>query len=236
MHRKFCYPFATAPSDGTGGGAPAAAAGTPAATTPAASTPAGTPAAATDSSKGGSEGKPGDQAGGATTPPKAPDKYELTIPAGGEQYLGSEDLTYIEGVARESGWTNDEAQAEIASAVARSQAREEAASAKLLADFKADKDYGGANLEQTQQLSKRAIDRIFPDGHRLREPLLSTLGRKTVANNVTIVAFLAEVGRLMGEDTPGATRAGGAATGTGDQAKADKFYDHPTSKALADKK
>jgi hypothetical protein len=236
MFRKFCFPFATAPSDGTGGGAGTGAGdqGKPAGDkAPAGNEGAGGAGGSAEAEKApkGGEGKTqGDQADAGKPASKVPDKYELKIPEGGEQYLGPEDLTYFEGVARASEWSNEDAQAEIAEAVARAKAREEAAGAKLLADLKADKDYGGANLETTQRLANAAVDRVFPEGHRLRDSFLQTFNRKSVGNNLTYLAFLAEVGRMMGEDSPGATR-GGHNRG-GDQDKANKFYDHPTSKAV----
>lgn len=202
-------------------------------------------AAAAAAAKAG-ETKPGDEGKGKETPAagekpaatdeaskaaaaaaaaKAPAKYELKVPDGGDQYIGAEDLKFIEEVARANDWTQDEAQGEIASAVERATKREKQQGAALLAELKADEDYGGDKLEETQTLTKKAIDRIFPVGHRLREKFLAQMSREVIGNNLVYAAALAEVGRMLGEDSPAASRqrsAGGDA--------ASKLYDHPTSK------
>lgn len=165
------------------------------------------------------------KAAAAAAAAKAPDKYELKVPDGGDQYIGADDLKFIEEVARTNDWTQDEAQAEIASAVERATKREKAMGAKFLEELKADADYGGDKLEETQTLSKKAIDRIFPVGHRLREKFLAQISREVIGNNLVYAAALAEVGRMLGEDSPGATR---QRTAEGDAAS--KLYDHPTSK------
>jgi hypothetical protein len=195
-------------------------------------------AAGAGESKPGEEGKAaaaagaaaadtGGKAGAGKETPKAPDKYALKVPDSGAEYIGDEDLKYIEQVARESDWTNDEAQAEIDAAVTRASAREKAQAAKYLEEFKADADYGGDKLEATQKLTKKAIDRIFPVGHRLRDRFLKTMNREVYGNNLVLAAALAEVGRLMGEDSP--TQGRSSSGGSGDAAS--KLYDHPTSKA-----
>lgn len=196
-------------------------------------TEAGTPAEGGTTAEAGKEGTDGTSStesgskAGETPQPKAPEKYALKIPEGGEHYLGPDDLTYLEGVARASDWTDDDANAEIVAAVERAKARETAMSEQLKAEFLADKDYGGEKLEETQKLAKTAIDRVFPAGHRLREPFLQAYSRGIVGNNLVYVGFLAEVGRLMGEDSVGATRSSGPTKDV-----VNTMYDHPTSKAL----
>jgi len=165
----------------------------------------------------------------AATTAKAPDKYALTIPEAGASFLGPDDLAFVEEVARANDWTNEEAQAEIQAHVERATAKETKLAATLLAELTADKDYGGTKLAETQQRARAAIDRIFPAGHRLRDPFLKVFNRGTVGNNLLYVAALAEVGRMMGEDSPAHTRASGA--GAKDDV-ASTLYDHPTSRAL----
>ncbi len=167
----------------------------------------------------GKAGEPGAQ-------PKAPEKYELKVPEGGDAYIGTEDLKFIEEVARANDWTQQEAQAEITSAVERAQTREKGMAVKFLAELKGDQDYGGEKLETTQRLAKKAIDRIFPTGHRLRERFVAQMNREIIGNNLLYAAALAEVGRMLGEDAPGQAR---PAAGTKDDA-ASKLYDHPTSR------
>lgn len=145
--------------------------------------------------------KPGGKADEAQPQSKAPEKYALKVPDGGEAHIAADDLAYIENVGRANNWTNDEAQAEIDKAVELGQKRETARSEKLLGAFKADKDYGGDNFGKTQLLAEQAVNRVFPEGHRYRDEFLKTMNIPTVKNNVVFSAFLAEIGTLMAEDT-----------------------------------
>lgn len=184
-----------------------------------------TSGAGSDGNAGGKE--TGSKAGEGDPAPKAPAEYDLKVPEGGEQYLGPDDMKYLSEVGRASDWTQEDMTAELTAIVDRAKAREAAQEAALVAELKADKDYGGEKLETTQRQARAAIDKVFPPGHRLRDTFLRTFDRGIVGNNLTYVAFLAEVGRMMGEDRTGATRAGGAETST-----ANTLYDHPTSRAL----
>lgn len=176
----------------------------------------------TEGKQGEKGGKADDQAGQS----KAPATYELKLPEGGDAYIGEQDLTFIQEVARNNDWTNEEAQNEINAAVERAAAREEAAGKKFLEELKADEDYGGTKLEETQRLANKAIDAVFPKGHRLRDRMLGVMNRKLVGNNLAVAAFMAEVGRRVSEDAPGQTPSTG---GKGDAAS--KLYDHADSKA-----
>lgn len=182
----------------------------------------------TDSGGTGGTGNQGtDGTQGAT--PKAPEKYDLKIPDGGERFLRTEDLADFEKIARENDWTQEEANAEIQFHIERAVEREKAEANALTEAFKADPEYGGEKLETTKRQAQTAIDRIFPEGHRLRDQFKSLLDRPTVGNNLVVAAFLAEVGKMMGEDSPGRTT--GAPAGSTKSA-AEKLYDHEDSKKL----
>ena len=129
---------------------------------------------------------------------KAPEKYELTLPEGDR--LDDGDLKYIETVARANNWSNEDAQA----AITEHDAAIKAQSERFLADTKADKDYGGDKLVETERLAKAAIAKIRPEGHARRESFLRFLNRGGAGNHIEALSFLADLGRLMGEDGAGA--------------------------------
>jgi hypothetical protein len=210
-------------------------------TTDAAKTAADAAAAATATTTTAADGKKddgkastdtGSKAADAKAEAKAPEKYELTVPEGGAQYIAADDLAFIEEVARANDWTNDEAQAEINASVERATARETAQAAKLLSELKADKDYGGEKLADTQRLATAAINKVFPVGHRLREGFLQQFNRGVVQNNLLYLAFLAEIGRQMGEDSPAHSQ---STSGRSGQDLASKLYDHPDSVKLRER-
>src|SRR5688572_10600181 len=86
--------------------------------------------AAADAAAG--KGKEGDQAGGAAAAEKtgavkdgeqSSVTYALTVPEGAEELVSKDQLDYFVEVAKASGWTNEDAQAEVNAHVAREQAR-----------------------------------------------------------------------------------------------------------------
>lgn len=184
--------------------------------------------------KKGAEGqqgqKPEKQGDGAGDGKKAPAKYELKVPDDAKRNVADDDLQYLEGLARENDWTNEEAQAELDGHIERAKARVGKVFESWEAQTKADKELGGENLAQTQKYANQAIDRVFPEGHARRESFLAFLKESGGGVNVNTVAFLAEVGRLMGEDTGTGGRTNAV---KGDAA--DVLYDHPSSKKLNDR-
>lgn len=177
--------------------------------------------------------KTGGKDGAAAAASKAPEKYELAVSEDMAKKLGPSELAYVnttmradlEAIARASDWTNEDAQAELDAAVTRITARLDAEAAKDLAALTANEDFGGAKLEATQLLVNRAIDRVLPEGNPYRAGFKALIADKTVGNKLPVVAFLASVGKLMGEDRP---TSGASATGTKDAAAV--MYDHPSSK------
>jgi len=147
--------------------------------------------------KGGKDGKP------AGTP-EAPAKYELKLPEGGR--LTDSDLKGIETVARAEGWTNEEAQARLD---AHSEAIE-AQSAAFLAETEADPTYGGEKLEETQRLARTVLERVRPAGTPRGDALRGILNRSGYGNNLEVIAFLADLGKMMREDGHETAPSGGS--------------------------
>lgn len=183
--------------------------------------------------KGSEEGtKSGD---GKADESQAPEKYDLAIPDDVKPYVGKKFLERFEAVARASGWSNDDANAELKEAIAIDAEDRKARVEAWTAATKADEDFGGDNLAETTRLANAAIDRVFPEGHRLRSGFLAFLQGGGADQKLEVAAFLATVGRMMGEDRPirgkqaGAPQAKGADAA---QATADSLYDSPTSKKV----
>lgn len=171
----------------------------------------------------GTDGSSTGKAGETTSQPKAPAKYELTLPAGGR--VQDVHRSQIETMARANDWSNDDAQAAVDELDAQLKAQTES----FLVTTKADKDYGGDKLTESQRFAKLAIDRIRPEGHARRDAFLNLLNGSGYGNHIEVVAFFADLGRQMGEDR-GSAGAGGA---SGSKDPADAMYDHPTSRKLA---
>jgi hypothetical protein len=166
------------------------------------------------------KGKKADTAA-AETPAGPPDKYELTVPEGGR--LDDADLKRFESMAREQGLTNDEAQAALDLEDAYLAQRTET----LLSETKADKDYGGDKLAESQRLARAVIDRVRPAGHARRESFIRFLNKGGDGNHIEVVSFLADLGRMMGEDS----RAAGGAGGGGSKKTAEEIMYPNTPKS-----
>lgn len=181
--------------------------------------------AAADGKTGDAAGKePGGKDGAGDPQPKAPAKYELKVPEAALKMVDAGTLADVEARARELDLPNDEAQIMLEDAIAFADRR----AAAMLERTRADKEYGGDKLGQTQQLANRVIDRVYPTGHARREAFLGFMEKTGAGNAIEVVAFLADLGKRLGEDSPAHTRASGTETA----AVVDKMYDHPTSKAL----
>jgi hypothetical protein len=157
------------------------------------------------------EQKPGEQkaaepSGKAGETPKAPAKYALELPEGGR--LDAADVAAVEKLARENDWTNDKAQAEL---LERSTLLEAAAS-QFLAETTADPVYGGDHLAETQRLANLALDRVQPKGTPAGDRTRAALKKTGLGNHLVFVSLMADVGKLMAEDSPivGRASAGGA--------------------------
>lgn len=181
--------------------AAAAAAAAAAATkeTPAKETPAA-------GAKTEEQGAKGEEGKGKETPPAsgAPETYKLSIPDDAKDLIDDADLKAFEAEARTAGLSNDDAQAAMKEHIESVKA----ASAKFLADTKADATYGGDKLAETQRLAKVGVDLIRPDGHTRRDSFMKFLKRVGADNHIEVVSFLADLGRRASEDGTGATNAG----------------------------
>lgn len=154
--------------------------------------------------------------------PKAPEKYELTVSDDVKKAaigdLVADIQADVEADGKASGWTNEEAQAELNERLVRANERRTALSARWHGETDGDAEYGGANLEKTKQLSRAAVNAIFPEGHRLRAEFLRDLNGSGIGNKLTVVAFLAAVGKHFAEDGG----AHGRTEGAKPEVKADK--------------
>lgn len=198
---------------------PAGAAGTttvvttPAATpTPAAATPAATTTTTTEEKPAAKGKEPGSKDDTATLESKAPEKYDLKLPDGGR--IDARDLATIETVARQQGWSNEEAQQRVA---AHADAIE-AQSTRFLDETTADKVYGGANLEETKRLAKIALNELRPEGSARGDALRALLDKSGYGNHLEVLSLFADLGKRMAEDG-GAHLTGGDASVTRDAAE-----------------
>lgn len=145
----------------------------------------------------------------------APDKYELKLPE--KTTLDETDVKAIETIARENGWTNEQAQAALQNH--HDTVLEQ--SAHFLEVTKADKTYGGEHLAKSQARAKAVIDKVRPANHPRRAAFTRLLDKSGYSNHIEIVAFLADLGAMTEED--GAVTGGGAAR-TGEKDPASVLY------------
>lgn len=215
-------PAATTTTTATETVAGAAGGGKTTETAAAGTTTEGAAADAGKGTEGAADGKgKTTETAAAETPAGPPDKYELTMPDGGR--LDEGDLKRFESMAREQGLSNDEAQAALDLEDAYLAQRTET----LLAETKADKDYGGDKLVESQRLARAVIDRVRPAGHARRESFIRFLNKGGDGNHIEVVSFLADLGRMMGEDS----RAAGGAGGGGSKKSAEEIMYPNTPKS-----
>lgn len=161
-------------------------------------------------------GATGTQTGGkddaAAQQSKAPEKYALTLPENG--HLDAHDLTAIETIARQQGWTNEEAQQRVndhAAAVA-------AQSAHFTEQTKADPVYGGAKLPDTLKHAGLALDKLRPAGTPRGDAFRALLDKSGYGNHPEVVSLLADLGSAMAEDKTTGAHGGGGGGATKDAA------------------
>lgn len=139
--------------------------------------------------------------------PKPPEKYALTIPDDAKTWITTDDLKEIEVTARAAGWTNEQAQ----EAVEKHADRLIDQSAAFRAATEADETYGGDHLAETQRLAQSAIDKLRPAGTAQGDAFRGLLARSGYGNKLEVVSFLADLGKLMAEDSPAHAGGGGGA-------------------------
>jgi hypothetical protein len=173
---------------------------------------------------------PGAPPAAAPAAPQAPASYTVTVPADATRFVSDQDLTYLKEVARTNDWTNDELQTELDAQITRARARRTQVISGWEATTRADADYGGTHLADTQRLATLAIDRVRPADHPRRDSFLAFLNESGGSVHLEVVAFLADLGRLMGEDR-GVL---GRTSGTGERDWGATLYDHPSSRQAAE--
>lgn len=174
--------------------------------TPAPDSKAGGTTTTSDTTTGTSK-EPASKDGTATPESKAPEKYSLKLPDGGR--IDEHDLATIETIARQQGWTNDEAQARVTEHAAAIDAQ----SARFLDDTKRDAAYGGARLDDTLKFATRALDKLRPKGTPRGDGFRALLDKSGYGNHIEVVSLLADLGKAMAEDGAGA---GGAGSDSGE--------------------
>lgn len=138
-----------------------------------------------------------------------PEKYDLKVPEGAEALVDAGMVTAMGTRAKAKGWTNEQAQAEldeVADAIA-------AQSAGFRTITEADPTYGGEKLQDTQRLANLALDRFAPKGTPHGDELRADLARSGYGNKLSVLAFIAQIGKAMAEDRPGAPAGGGGSGG-----------------------
>jgi hypothetical protein len=139
--------------------------------------------------------------------PKAPEKYELTIPEGGELWLDAADLKQLETIARKEGLTNEAAQQFVTDHVAALAEQSQA----FRAQVQADETYGGDRFPDTERHVRLVLDKVRPAGTPQGDAFRALLSKTGYGNKLEVVAFLADLGKTMAEDTP--ARGGGGPGG-----------------------
>lgn len=148
----------------------------------------------------------------ATTPPAPvpptqpaapegpPQKYDLRVPVEHAPLADQATLTEFEKVSRESGWSNEDAQVALENYLVRVSAKRQEFKQQLASD----PEYGGQKLADTERRANLTINHIRPEGHARRTAFLSLLQRgEGFINHPEVQAFLADIGTLIGEDSPG---------------------------------
>ena len=147
----------------------------------------------------------------------APDFTKLVVPDSGKEFIDQLTIDTVVDFAKRSGWSLEDAQHAI-DEQAQMLAKADAA---YLSQLKADVDYGGDKLADTQKLAKSVIDLVRPEGHPRREAFLRTLNRAAAGNNIEVVSFLADLGKRAAEDS---FSAGNTANKGGDRDAASVLY------------
>lgn len=145
--------------------------------------------------------------------PKAPEKYDLVVPDGAAEWLGANEVKQIETLARANGMTNEQAQAALEAHADRLVEQ----SAAFRAETEAHPVYGGAKLEETQRLAGSVLDRFAPKGDPLNDAFRRELVASGFGNKLTVVSFLARIGKAMAEDKPSGFTGGGSTKKTAAQ-------------------
>lgn len=214
--------------DKTGTGAADSQAAPPPSTPPATPPPAGSETPKPETGTAAADAPPASSTPQSTAAPeaKAPEKYEFVVPEAAKAYANPAVINRVTQIARANNMPNDVAQLAL---------EEHLEAVRIQAttwetETQADPEFGGDHFSETQRLATKVIDRVRPQGHKRRDSFLSFLGSEGAGKNIDVVSFLADIGKLMSEDSPALGR-GSVVSAPAD---ASAFYDHPTSRALDD--
>lgn len=189
-------PDAAAAAAAAASGEQAAAAAATAAAAAAAAKPgdgdAAAAAAAGAEAAKGTAGKTDEKPAGDT--PKAPDKYELSVPEGG--LVDESDVAQIEAIARANNWTNDQAQAALTDHGNALKAQSD----RFLTDLKKHAEVGGEQLAASQQRAQAVLDKFLPAESPEGKALRADLNKSGYGNYAPLVLLLARIGKSMSED------------------------------------
>ena len=158
-----------------------------------------------------------------TPAPVVPEKYEFKAPEGTE--FDPAILESYSGAAKEAGLTQDAAQKLIEKMAPALASRQAAQITAIQEEWKAaaiaDKEFGGAKLQENLGVVRKATD-TFPSGVALRA-LLEQTG---LGSHPDVLRYLYHVGKAVSADT----FVGGSSAGTGKLNPSAVLYDKTPQK------
>lgn len=126
----------------------------------------------------------------------APVKYELAKPE--HAVIDDSDLAAVTAIAKEKGWTNEQAQAAVNelndSLVKQSQA--------FKADLDAHPEIGGTKFQAAQEHAMRALDRFLPSTSLEGAAFRTAMNKSGYGNYAPLMLLLSRIGKAMAEDKP----------------------------------
>lgn len=137
-----------------------------------------------------------DQQSAADATAKPPAEVVLQIPPAATGWMDEEDLAEATRLAKDAGWTQQEAEAFLAEQVALRQQT----AARLLAQLQAHPEVGGSRLAATQVAVQRVLDRFLPASSPEGAALRRNLNKTGLGNYPPLVVLLARIGQAMAED------------------------------------
>lgn len=128
-------------------------------------------------------------------------KYELKLPDG--SLLDQGRIKSLESLAKENGWTNEQAQTvlnrenEVLSSFMEAQQKLAVdTEAKWIEELKSDKEIGGAEFGKNIELAHRVLAKYDSDGSLRKE-----MDRTRLGNHPLLVKFIARIGKAHSEDS-----------------------------------
>lgn len=160
---------------------------------------------ATSDGKARADGKTGDDGkadadgkADGSDKPKPPEKYDLKLSEG--SVLESDVVDQIAAIAREQGWSQEEATERLAAVEAKAMEERNARVAKWEAAINADQDLGGKNLKQTNANLDRFMNKFAPKGTPDGDAFREVLHRTGYGSHPAVVRIASRIGAAMAED------------------------------------